>query len=350
MAISIIDVAKMANVSTATASRVINQKDSNIPISEGTKFKVLNAVEKLNYRPNALARGLVTLRTRTIGVVVPNMSTLFFPEVIESIESFARNKDYHIILSMSENNPDEEKECVETFLEKRVDGIIIAPTQLGVPNVEYFEELQERDIPIVFIDMYLGEVEKDFVIIDNKLGAYEAVEYLIKLGHRRIGHIGGPRELSAVQDRLTGYIKALESYNIEYDDKLVKELPNIKKEAGYQGMKELIEANNPLTAIFAVTDMVAIGALKAIREAGMKVPEDISLVGFDDIELASFLEVPLTTVSQQQHRIGNLAAEIVIERIEKKGENKHHQIILKPKLIVRESCRDLRENSEVGEQ
>lgn len=344
MPATIIDVAEKANVSTATVSRVLNQKYCNIPISEKTKSRVLKATAELKYKPNALARGLVTQKTRTIGVIIPEISTLFYPEVVESIENFARSKDYHIILCMSGDNSKEEKKCLETLLEKRVDGFIISPAQLGTPNNQYFEELEEEKMPLIFIDRHIEKVERDFIIIDNTLGAYKAVDYLINLGHRRIGYIAGPRNLSAVQDRLTGYRKALENHNLRCEDGLIKELSNLKKEGGYQVMKEFLEMDNPPTAIFAINDMVAIGALKAIREAKLKVPENISLVGFDDIELASFLEVPLTTVSQQQYRIGNLATRILIDRIEKKGEKKPQKIVLEPKLIVRESCRALKKS------
>jgi DNA-binding LacI/PurR family transcriptional regulator len=340
MAVTISDVAKEANVSTATVSRVLNKKHNNISIGEVTKAKVQEAAERLKYRPSALARALAGGRTRTIGVLFDNLSTLFVAEVIESIESYARQRDYHIILVFSRNDVREEKKCMETFLEKRVDGVIFGPSQLNMENVKYFEEeLRKENMPLVFMNSYLGEADhRNFVVIDNKLGALKAVNYLIKLGHRRIGHITGPNSFCASQERLSGYKQALEDSCIGYDDRLIKHMPDVRMESGYQGMKEFLEMQEPPTAVFAASDMNAVGAMKAVREAGLKIPQDISLVGFDDVELTSYLDVPLTTVSQCQDRVGGLAAKIIIDKIEKNTEDKLQQNVLDPKLIIRDSC------------
>ena len=227
-----------------------------------------------------------------------------------------------------------------------VDGIIISPTENGDSNISYLRELKERRrIPVVFINRCREDIGKDFVIVDNMLGAYEAVSYLIKLGHKNIAYLSGPTRISTLQKRFTGYKKALEEHGLKYDERLIMELPDVKMESGYQFMKELLEESHPFTALFTVNDVVAIGASKAIREAGLRIPEDVSVVGFDDIKLVSYLEVPLTTVNQQQHTMGSDAANILIDRIEKKITDEPQQIVLKPQLIIRKSCAVLKYNT-----
>lgn len=330
-----IEIAKRSKVSQATVSRVLNNSSR---VNEKTRNIVSQAVTELKYKPNAIAKALIQQKTKSIGVVVPDISTLFYPEIVESIEAGMRSNGYHVILAMSEDNPEEERACLEMLIEKRVDGVIIAPTRLGIDNGEYLMELMDNNVPLVFIDRYIGKLERDFVIIDNLAGALEAVNYLIKLGHTRIGYIAGCKGISASEDRLAGYKKALNEHGLKINENLIKESRDFKKESGYKIAKEFLKMKEMPTAIFTVNDMVAIGAMKALREEGLRVPEDISIVGFDDVELASYLDVPLTTVSQQQHEIGEISAKILIERIEKIGADKPMQIVLKPKLVIRESC------------
>ena len=206
--ITLEDIADKTTTSVSVVSDVLRGKGTEKRISQTTQNRILETAKELNYRPNRVARSLVIKRTKSIGVVVPDMSTLFYPEIVESIESGMRSKGYHVILAMSEDNPEEERTCLEMLIEKRVDGVIIAPTRLGIDNGKYLMELMDSNVPLVFIDRYIGKLERDFVIIDNLAGAYEAVNYLIELGHIRIGHIAGPKGISASEDRMAGYRKA----------------------------------------------------------------------------------------------------------------------------------------------
>jgi LacI family transcriptional regulator len=299
--------------------------------------------KRLKYRPSELARGLIMQRTGSIGVIVPNVINLFFAEVLQRIENVARGRGYHVVLSISEENPEEEATCLDTLIKRRVDGIIIAPTEMGVDNKEYFLELEEKKVPLVFIDRYMDQIEKNYVLVDCVSGAYQAVNHLLGLGHRRIGYICGPRKISVSEDRFKGYKKALKEAGIEYSKNMVIEVEGFGKEHGYDGMRYFLnmkEDERP-TGVFAGTDMFAVGALKAIRESGLKVPSDISIVGFDNIELSSFLEVPLTTIDQQKDKIGEIAGNMLLDLIEHKEEDIPHQIVIEPRLIVRESCRQL---------
>ena len=344
--ITLEDIADKTTTSVSVVSDVLRGKGSEKRISQTTQNRILETARELNYRSNQVARSLVIKRTKTIGVLVPDMETQFLPEVVGDIENTARERGYHVILCLTEDKFEEEKACIDTLVERMVDGIIISHAENGDSNIKYLMELKERrKIPVVFVNRSPAETEEDFVIVDNMLGAYEAVNYLIKLGHKNIAYLSGPTRISTLQKRFTGYKKALEEHGLKYDERLIMELPDVKMESGYQSVKQLLEEGHTFTALFTVNDVVAIGASKAIRDAGLRIPEDVSIVGFDDIKIVSFLEVPLTTVNQQQHTMGSDAANILIDRIEKKITDEPQQVILKPQLVIRKSCAALKYNT-----
>lgn len=327
------DIAKEAGVSINTVSRALNGKPD---VNEDTKKGILEIADRLNYVPNFLAKGLVTKNTRTIGVIVSDNANPFFARMIKGIEDYARSRGYNIILCNTDERYEKEEEAVRLLREKRVDGLLITLTPAQKERTDILE-LKRTGVPFVLLNRHMDDIITDYVINDNVYGAYLAVSHLANLGHKRIGYISGPSQISSVRERLEGYKKALFENNIEFDNSLVKE-SNLKMEDSYKLMKEFLELENRPTAVFTYSDLLAIGALKALKEAKLEVPKDIALVGYDDIEFSSLLEVPLTTVHQPRYRIGEEGAKILIDRIEGKDPEDLHQIVLKPELVIRESA------------
>jgi LacI family transcriptional regulator len=326
------DVAREAGVSINTVSRALNGKPD---VNEDTKKRILQIADRLNYVPNFLAKGLVTKNTRTIGVIVSDNANPVFARMIKGVEDYARSRGYNIILSNTDEKYEREEEAVRLLREKQVDGLVITLTPAQKKRTDILE-LKRSGVPFILLNRHMDDIMTDYVINDNVYGAYLAVSHLVKLGHKRVGYISGPSQISSAQERLEGYKKALFENNIEFDNSLVKE-SNLKMEDGYRLIKEFLELENRPTAVFTYSDLLAIGALKALKEAKLKVPKDIALVGYDDIEFSSLLEVPLTTVHQPKYRIGEEGAKIIINRIEKKDSEGLQRIVLKPELVIRES-------------
>ncbi len=335
------DIAKEAGVSTATVSQVLNDKENPF-ISQATKEGILQAAERLHYIPNRVARDLARGSTMVLGVIIPRAADLFFPEVVEGIEEAASTKGYDIVLSYSAGNFQKERKHIQLLLERKVDGLLVAPLENN-QNIPIFRELLERKFPFVFIDRYLPEVKTDFVVSDLKDGACEAVSYLIRLGRTKIVHITKDSNISTVRDVLEGYKMALMKNGLKINQELVKavnsEISSNSYEAGYNGMKKLLEKRVDFTAVFCIDDNLAVGALKTLKEAKLKVPQDISVVGMDNLAVSSYLTSPLTSVAQNKIQMGKLASEILIKRIEN-PENKKKQIFLKTNLILRESTNE----------
>jgi len=325
------EIAKLAGVSTATVSRVIN----NYPhISKKTRLRVQEVIQKFGYTPNAVARSLVTRKTATIGLVLSDITNPFYAEIARGIEDEARKYNYNVIFCSTDNTPEIQKTYIDLLYEKRVDGLIFASARIHDPDIE---KLALEGIPFVLVNRKLEGIKTNYVVVDNFLGAYVVAEHLIKLGHQRIGFIRGPLDYSTGIDRLEGYKKALLTYNIEFNGRLIKQ-GDFKRKSGYLACKEFLRMRNRPTAIFGSNDFMALGAWEAILEASLRVPEDIALVGFDDIELTSLKGIELTTVSQEKYRMGIKAVKILVDNIKHKEKKMTHQIILKPKLIIRKSC------------
>lgn len=327
------DIAREAGVSINTVSRALNGKPD---VNEDTKKGILEIADRLNYVPNFLAKGLVTKNTRTIGVIVSDNANPFFARMIKGIEDYARSRGYNIILCNTDERYEKEEEAVRLLREKRVDGLVITLTPAQKKRTDILE-LKRSGVPFVLLNRHMDDIITDYVINDNVYGAYLAVTHLVKSGYKRIGYISGPPQISSVRERLEGYKKALFENNIEFDNSLVKE-SNLKMENGYRLMKEFLELKNRPTAVFTYSDLLAIGALKALKEAKLQVPKDIALVGYDDIEFSGLLEVPLTTVHQPRYRIGEEGVKILINRIEGKDSEGLYQVVLKPELVIRESA------------
>lgn len=335
------DIAESVGVASMTVSRVINE---NGYVSDETREKVLQAVKEMNYRRNGLARNLKRQFTETVGLVLGDISNPYSTELARAVRETLINRGFSLFICISEHSAKEDIVAFESLANHSVDGIIVA-TRSNEGGDKYLNGIVESNIPVVVIGRDFQHEDVDFVSPDNLRGGFEATQHLIDLGHERIGFIGANLKGGSSLKRLQGYLKALEQHNIEIDERLVtgrnedvSEVPGYStEEIGFEGMKRLLSLPKPPTAVFARNDFTAIGAMSAIKEAGLRIPEDIAIVGFDDISLAVRTSPPLTTVRQPMRLEGQLAAEMLLERIEGREKYSRRERILNCELIVRES-------------
>ena len=301
---SIVDVAKLAGVSVTTVSRVIN--DSPHPVSPETRIRVLSAAEELNFVPSALARALVNDSTHLIGVLVGDASDPYFATILRGISDVAREHGYLTMVCNSDRIPDVELSYIRLMINYHVDGIIFAGG--GLSDDDYLNEmrglvdgLKKRKIPVIILGTHLFQAHQ--ISVDNTQAAMDMTEYLIGLGHRRIGFIKGPAVLTTSSLRLRGYRQALEKHSITYDQGLVA-ASDFTYEAGQRATDLLLECEPRPTAIFGSNDLTAIGCLTRLRERGIAVPGTISVAGFDDISAARYVNPPLTTIQVRMRDLG----------------------------------------------
>lgn len=335
MAVTIKDVAKLARVSTTTVSHVINGTRF---VSDELRQRVYQAMEALNYQPNMLARGLRQGNTRTIGLIVPDNSNPFFAELLRVIENVGYQEGYSVILCNSDGDVDKEATYIHVLYTKQVDGIIF----IAVNNEpECLSNLLRKDIPVVLVDRDLPLEDTDVVLVNNEKGGFEATKYLISLGHRRIACITGPSGITPSADRVRGYYRALREAEIQPRQDYVVH-GDFRFRSGELAVHQLLALSEPPTAIFACNDLMAIGAMRALRHHGMTIPEDISVIGFDDIQLASAVTPSLTTIAQPISLIGTIAAQQLIARMRGEAISTPKRVILDTTLILRESCTSIR--------
>lgn len=325
------DVASRAGVSQATVSLVLNNSERTA-IPEGTRKRVIQAIDELGYRPNILASSLRLGKTQTLGVILPDSANPFFAEVSRAIEAAAFKHQYNLILCNTEENTQKELRYVDVLCNRQVDGIIFVA--VGEQTDSLLHVIQ-KNIPVVVIDRDLPGIEVDAVLTDNFQGGYLATQHLIQLGHRKIGCIFGPSSVNPSSKRGEGFLKALTNYGIPPDDELMLR-GDFHPHSGMEASRLMLSLANPPTAIFACNDLMAMGALRAITEAGLRTPDDISLVGFDDIELASYTNPPLTTITQPIQKAGEIAVEFLLERIREPGLP-FRRVMLPISLTIRKS-------------
>lgn len=339
VAITIKDIARLANVSITTVSKVINNKDDSI--SEQTKNKILQIIKETNYQPNAIARSLVTKKTKTIGLIIPDITNPFFPEIARGAEDCANIYGYNIFLCNTDDNAEKENNYIAVLREKCVDGIIF--TSSSIPKYEHIIDLIDSGIPVVMIDRSIEPKLKNVygVFLDNYKGGYLATKYLIELGHRNIACITGPLYTKSAIERLNGYKKALSDFNIEINNSMIIE-GDFKINSGMVAAEKIIE-NKDVTGIFACNDLMAYGVYKTLKKKGYRIPDDISIVGFDDIQLSQILEPQLTTIKQPSYDMGLTATRVLIKLIE--GEKVRKKVVkFEPSLIERKSVREYHNN------
>ncbi|MDJ0752224.1 MAG: LacI family DNA-binding transcriptional regulator [Ardenticatenaceae bacterium] len=323
------DVALKAGVSTATVSRVISGREK---VSPALIDQVNQAIEELQYRPSRVARNLRVRKANTVGLLVSDIQNPFFTSIMRGIQDTLLAKGYVLLAANSDEDEDQERIHIETLLAEEVAGIILAPASTSARN---YADLIEQGVGLVIIDRIPDRLKVDSVLVDNTAGARSAVEHLISLGHRRIGIIAGREHISTATLRLEGYRFALQDAGLPFDPELVS-IGDFRQEGGYQAMNALLNLAEPPTAVFSSNNVMTLGALQAIHEKCLKIPDEIALVSFDDMPWAASLQPPLSAVAQPTYEIGTTAARLLLERVNE-PERSTRRVILESELIVRGS-------------
>lgn len=325
------DVAKLANVTPSVVSRLLNN-DATLNIREETKNKIYWAVKELNYSPNNIARSLRTRITKLIGIIIPDIGNPTFGELVKGVQEAVYRDGYILVICNTEEDKEKEWELAQMLLEKRADGIFIASTYI---NTNITENLQNIGTPYVMVNRTIGSDKGYSVSTDNVLGASLLVKHLISLGHTKIAHIAGLLYTDTALGRLKGYRKTIMENNIAYNPDYVIET-QFTLEGGYVAMRKLLDLNDPPTAVFAANDLIAIGALNAMKERKINVPNDISLAAFNNSWVVKQLTPPLTTIETNFFRMGYEGAKMLIQLINGKTPSVSN-IVIEPKLIIGES-------------
>lgn len=324
------DVAREAGVSSATVSRVLAGNESvNVQLRE----RVLHAVERLNYQPNRIAQSLRIQRSSIIGLIIPDIQNSLFLSLSRAVEDFAYAHQLTVVLCNTDDKPEKEGSYLEIMRSQQAAGLIVVPTH--AKDADVLTTVQSSGMPVVLVDREIAGFEADTVLVDNKRGAEMAIAHLIAEGYQRIAILAGPQELTPGRKRLQGYISAHRAANIDPAPELVK-IGNFRRESGYELTHELMESASPPDAIFASNNLMALGSIRALHERGVRIPDSVALVSFDDMPWAEDLNPPLTAVAQPSYELGQQALELLLQRI-KHPNASFRKVILQPQLIVRQS-------------
>lgn len=331
---SITDVATLAKVSTATVSRVLNDVGN---VKPALRARVLAAIDELGYEPSGIARNMRNQSKRTIGLVIADIQNPFFTDMVRAIEESAFGHKYTVLLGSSSNQVKREQLYLNLFAQERIAGVVVVPLDSDPKHFKF-----KRKFPIVFLDRMVPGVEADAVLLDNRRGAAMGVEHLLSMGHRRIGLVAAPAAQGAVDERQEGYVEALVRAGIEPEPQLMQWGNNVKEIGGYNATMAMLALNPRPTALLAVNNVRTLGMLRAIYASGLRVPDDISLVGFDESPWLSLLSPPLTTISQPTYDMANEAIRLLIRRIESDANPPQVVARMSPTLIQRDSVALLR--------
>jgi LacI family transcriptional regulator len=331
MTITLSDIAKDLNISAVTVSQALRNQGR---ISAHTRNRVLKRAQELDYRPNWVARSLVTRRTYTIGLLLPDFTHPFFADIAKTIAETVRPRGYHVIISYFEEDPVLERVEADSLLARRVDGLILASSQTP-DRLELFEQLRARKVPLVLIDRPIEGVRASFVGVDNEAVGRLATTHLIERGCRKIAHLRGPK-IGLAEKRLKGYLASLKRNKLTARPDYIVDA-GFQDFTGYLAMKQLLTVSTMPDAVFCYNDPVAIGAMKALREADLKVPEDVAVVGAGNVHYSDALAVPLTTIDQKTREIGARAAELLLQQIGSNRPLRPEKVLLVPELVPRKS-------------
>ncbi len=323
------DVAKRAGVAPITVSRVINNSGY---ASEKTRQRVESAIEELSYVPNTLARGLRSKRTNTLALVMTDITNPFFTLIARGVEDAASAAGFTVIFCNTDESESKEKKYTHTLVQKQVDGVLLVPASSNPNSVEF---LQSRDVPVVLIDRSIPNVQADLVRCDSKGGAYHLIGHLIELGHKRISMITGPRGVSTSDDRVAGYRQALSEVGLAGQECVY--YGAFTQASGYEFATQALVQDPTPTALFGANNFISIGVMKALRDAGVRVPKDIAVVGFDDLPIAMVVDPFLTVAAQPAYEMGQKATELLLARLADRAPQGHQEIILPTELIERQS-------------
>ena len=339
--VKLIDVARRAGVSVATASLVMNRRPG---VNNKTRVRVLTAAKDLGYSPNNRARGLALRKTNTLGLVVTDIENPFFGSIIRYIDEYTRVAGYNLILSVSNDDIDLEDRIIMTFIGERVDGVIVIPTLFHRDDMSCFQQLEKHSIPYVFLTSYYPGVKCDCIMSDLRTGSYDLATYLLGLGQRVIYMlVSHDRNAVPSKLRIEGCRKAFEEYGLHFHDEWIVECQKSDFQNGYARTMEVVKHKKP-DAVIAINDILALGAKKALKELGFRIPQDMSVAGYDDVVYSSISEIPLTTVRQPSQEICRETVEVLLTRIAgKKTSMQFHMI--RPELVVRRSTEQFQEIS-----
>lgn len=325
--VSIKDVAEICKVSPMTVSRALNNSKE---ISKETKERILRVCDEIGYRPNSAARSLISNKTNMIGLIIPDITNQYYSYVSKGVSTYLEPLDFGLILCNSDRNPRNEKKYIDFLTQKRVDGIILMPIQ---SEAEEYKVLSQT-VPFIQVDNYINGLEASFIGNDNYTGGRKIIKHMINHGYKRIGVILSHKSSTASNERLKGYMDILKENDIPIDPSILI-YSNATFEDGYRIAESLIEKN--VDSIFAINDTIAMGVIKYCFNNGINIPGNIGLAGYDDIEQAEMLPIPLTTIHQRKIKLGKTAAKILIEELASPQVEKQ-KIILEPELIIRKSC------------
>jgi len=332
MSVTIYDVAREASVSMATVSRVVN---GNPNVKPSTRRKVLETIERLGYRPNAVARGLASKKTTTVGVIIPDISNIFFAELARGIEDIATMYKYNIILSNSDQNKEKELKLINNMLEKQVDGILFMG---GNVTEEHVNQFSTTSVPVVLAAAYDETGKTPSVNIDYEAAAYEATSYLIEAGHEHPAFIYGQEDMKMRnQFKFDGYIKALKDHNVDIKEEYIVD-SGYSYNAGIQGIDQLMNLSERPTAVFTASDELALGAIHGAQDLGIKIPEELEIIGFNNTRLAKMVRPTLTTIVQPIYDIGAVGMRLLTKYMNKE-EVEEEKVILPHRIVKRDSTK-----------
>ncbi|MEQ6377815.1 catabolite control protein A [Bacillaceae bacterium S4-13-56] len=331
MNITIYDVAREANVSMATVSRVVN---GNPNVKPATRKKVSEVIERLGYRPNAVARGLASKKTTTVGVIIPDISSVFFAELARGIEDIATMYKYNIILANSDQNKEKELHLINTMLGKQVDGLIFMGGSISEEHITSFKTSQ---VPIVLAATLDDSKEISTVNINYERAAYDAVKYLVENGNKKIGFITGPIETAIDNEKYKGYQTALHEASIEVDEELIIQ-GDYSYDSGMEAVDQFFNLTNPPTAIFVSSDEMALGVIHGVQDRGLSVPQDVEVVGFDNTRLATMVRPTLSTIVQPMYDIGAVSMRLLTKYMNKEQVDET-KVVLPHRFVERDSTK-----------
>jgi LacI family transcriptional regulator len=326
-------IAQKLNISTVTVSKALRNHPD---ISHETILRVKQLAEELGYTPDLIARALSSRRSNIIGVVLPEIDHTFFSATMQGIYSSAKENHFQIVLTVSQEDDQTEVENLQTLIAMRVDGILISISQKTL-NYNIFNIIKRKNIPLVFFDRIIPDPSYSRVVVNDRQGAIRAVEYAISQGYTRIAHLAGPPHISIAMERCAGYLDALKANGICVKKEWIVSC-GFSEEDGYKGFMELFKSGDMPEVIFAANDPIAIGVYDGAREVGLRIPEDIGVIGFSDNIISRYLSPPMTTVRQPASELGKSAVHLLMDAIRKPDKYRPKQIVVPTQLVVRESC------------
>lgn len=332
------DIALKLNISVSTVSRAIRDMPE---VKKETRKLVLDMAKSLDYEPNKIAQGLRIKKTNTIGVIVPAVTLHFFSSIISGIQETANKLGYNVMFCQSNESFETEKANIHTLLSSRVDGLLISLSR-ETNSVDHLVGMQRKNIPLVLFDRVFDDINTAKVMVDDYEGAFSAVEYLLKTGCKRVAYLAGPRNLSISNHRLEGYKDALKKNKIVSDPELISHCEHMEEDAEFE-TERMLGLKVPPDAIFCFNDPVAIKSMEVIKQKGLKIPDDISVMGFTNEPIAAIIEPSLTTVSQPSYEMGKAATKLIVQQIESKEPLEEELKILQTTLIIRNSTKKVME-------